>query len=147
MDQTDQQHEAAAVMEVVARESEAFWNKDFAAWAECWLHTPYIRTLGWWARGGIRVVEGWDTMGTWMQELMHTYPEPNPTAARVRREKVNLQVHQDMAWVTFDQYGEDTGEAATDMPGVSHETRILEKHNGTWKLVYSGWLLTGHTTE
>jgi hypothetical protein len=30
-----------------------------------------------------------------------------------------------------------------DMPGLSHETRILEKHNGLWKLVYVGWLLVG----
>ena len=30
-----------------------------------------------------------------------------------------------------------------DMPGLSHETRILEKHDGQRKIVYVGWLLAG----
>jgi hypothetical protein len=29
------------------------------------------------------------------------------------------------------------------MPGLSHETRILEKHGEEWKIVYAGWLLVG----
>lgn len=48
-----------------------------------------------------------------------------------------------MAWVTFDQYGKDTNDPTFDMPGLSRETRILEKINGKWKIVYVGWLLQG----
>jgi hypothetical protein len=28
-----------------------------------------------------------------------------------------------------------------DMAGLSRETRIFEKHDGEWKIVYVGWLL------
>jgi hypothetical protein len=48
----------------------------------------------------------------------------------VRRENVNLRVTAEMAWLTFDQYGEDTADPDMDMPGLSRETRILEKHEG-----------------
>jgi len=139
----DQSNEAAEIMQVIAGESVAFWDKDFDAWAQFWMHTPAIRIMGWWARGGVTVEEGWDVIGARMKALMQADPEPNPTAAQVRRENINMTVTSEMAWVTFDQYGSDTGDTSMDMPGLSRETRILEKHDGAWKIVYAGWLLQG----
>lgn len=141
MQQIDQQRETDAIMHVIAAESEAFWNKDYDAWASYWVQAPYIRRFGWWARGGVTVVEGWDTLSIRMKETMREYPEPNPTAAQVRRVNVNLRVVGEMAWLTFDQYAPDTGEARMDMPGLSRETRVLEKHHGEWKLAYVNYLL------
>lgn len=132
-----------AVMAVIAAETTAFWMKDYAAWAACWLHTPAARRFGWWARAGIRHVEGWDAINSNMQRQMENNPTPQPLAANVRRENVNIRISDQMAWVTFDQYGADTGEPEMDMPGLSHETRILEKHDGQWKIVYVGYLLVG----
>jgi hypothetical protein len=137
------QGEEKAVMAVIEAETTAFWMKDYAAWANCWLQTPDIRMLGWWARGGIRVTEGWDVLSSSMQRLMESNPTPQPEAVQVRREKINIRTSESMAWVTFDQYGADTGEADMDMPGLSHETRVLEKHDGQWKIAYVGWLLVG----
>jgi hypothetical protein len=138
-----EQAEAQAVMQVIQAETNAFWMKDYEAWAACWLHSPEIRMMGWWARGGIRVTEGWDALSSSMRQLMDNNPAPNPQSARVRRECVNIRTSSQMAWVTFEQYGADTGEPDMDMPGLSYETRILEKHDGQWKLVYVGWLLAG----
>ncbi|MBK8023199.1 MAG: nuclear transport factor 2 family protein [Chloroflexi bacterium] len=135
--------EETAVMQVIEAESRAFWLKDFDAWADCWLHSPAIRMMGWWAAGGIRVTEGWEALSAGMRQVMDASPEPNPTASQVRRERINLRVRESMAWVTFDQYGADTGDSSMDMPGLSRETRILEKHDGQWKIVYVGWLLEG----
>jgi hypothetical protein len=132
-----------AVMRVIEAETNAFWHKDFDAWADCWLHSPDIRMMGWWARGGISVIEGWEAHSRNIKRLMDANPTPNPASANVRRENVNIRISDDMAWVTFDQYGADTGEPDMDMPGLSHETRILEKHNGEWKIVYAAWLLEG----
>jgi hypothetical protein len=143
MEQADQSAESTAIMRVIAAESKAFWDKDYDAWAQCWLDAPYARLLGWWARGGVTVIEGFDTLSERIKANMRANPDPNPTASQVRRENVNLRITQDMAWATFDQYGQDTGESDMDMPGISRETRILEKHNGEWKLVYVGWLLEG----
>jgi hypothetical protein len=147
MNPIDQQSDTTAIMQVIADESSAFWNKDFEAWAQCWQHTAYIRRIGWWARGGITVTEGWDALSSRVKTTMAAYPEPNPTAARVRRENVNLRISGSMAWVTFDQYGEDTGDLEMDMAGLSRETRVLEKQNGEWKIVYVNWLLEDEVVD
>lgn len=133
----------AQIMAVLAEESAAFWNKDYDAYAACWVHAPYVRTMGWWADGGVTVVEGWEERAKRTRQHMDASPEPNSTASHVRRENINLRIFEDVAWLTFDQYGEDTGDALMDMPGRSRETRIFEKHEGKWKIVYVGWLLEG----
>jgi hypothetical protein len=62
MENITQQTEAAAIMEVITKETVAFWNKDFEAWSQCWLHTPQVRNMGWWKRGGVRVHRGWEAI-------------------------------------------------------------------------------------
>jgi len=143
MNPNEQSNDAVAIMEVIASESIAFWDKDFEAWSRCWVHEPYVRVMGWWARGGVTIMKGWETISSRMKDVMTENPEPNPTASHVRRENVNLRVDGNTAWVTFDQYGQDTGDLQMDMPGLSHETRVLEKQDGEWKIVYVNWLLEG----
>ena len=130
-----------AIIQVIERESQAFWDKNFEAYADCWAHEDYVRTMGWWADGGITVVEGWDERGKRTKKHMDENPEVN--SQNPVRKNMNIRVGADMAWVTFDQYGKDTNDPTFDMPGLSRETRILEKINGKWKIVYVGWLLQG----
>lgn len=139
----DYEAEKAAILEVIAEESAGFWEKDFAKYAACWVQEPHVRTLGWWEDGGVTVVEGWEARAKRTQAHMLASPEPNPTATNVIRKNMNLRIFQDVAWLTFDQYGEDTGDESMDMPGLSRETRILEKQDGKWKIAYVGWLLEG----
>lgn len=142
-DEIDITDEKSAIMQVIEDESAAFWNKDFDAYAACWVQESYVRTMGWWQDGGVTVIEGWEAHATSIKKLMADNPEPNPTATQVRRENINLRVFKEVAWLTFDQFGADTGDKRMDMPGLSRETRILEKHNGKWKIAYVGWLLVG----
>lgn len=137
----------AAIMEVIQGESAAFWEKDYDKWAGYWAHGPYVRIMGWWEDGGISVTEGWETISGGMRTLMEENPEPNPTAGLVRRENVNMRISEAMALVTFDQYGLDTGDERMDMAGLSRETRVLEKQDGQWKIIYVGWLLEGEGGE
>lgn len=129
------------IMEVISGESKAFWDKDYEAFASYWVHSPYVRTMGWWKDGGVTVVKGWEERSARTKAHMEASPEPNPTANNVRRKNINLRIYKDVAWLTFDQYGEDTGDSLMDMAGLSRETRILEKHEGKWKIAYVGWLL------
>ena len=145
MEKNDQQSEIEAILKVIVGESTAFWNKDFEAWAQYWVHAPYIRSMGWYPAGGVSYVAGWDTLSTHTREHLAKDPIPNPNAAKVRRENFNIRISGDSAWVTFDQYGEETGQPNFDMPGRSRETRILEKQDGQWKFVYVGFLLEGTT--
>jgi SnoaL-like domain len=133
--------DSAAIMEVVERQAAAFWAKDFARWSETWVHADYVRRVGWSPTGGVISVEGWDAIGGAMKKLMAENPTPNPTPAKLVRDHINVRSYKDVAWVTFDQHGVDTGEARFDMPGLSHETRILERHDGKWRLAYVGYVL------
>lgn len=143
----DYEKEKAAIMEVLAGESAAFWNKDFDKYAAYWVQEEHIRTMGWWEQGGVTVVEGWKERGSRTKAHMEESPEPNPTATRVVRENINLRIFDDVAWMTFDQYGEDTKDTLMDMPGLSRETRIFEKVDGEWKIAYLGWLLDGKSKQ
>lgn len=135
--------EKAAILEVIERQSAAFWAKDYQRWADTWVHTPYIRRLGWSEAGGVSSVEGWEAIGARMEKSMAENPKPNLTPAKLVRERLNFRIYADVAWVTFEQHGVSTGEPRFDMPGLSYETRILEKHNGKWKVSYLGYLLAG----
>ncbi|MCE7062367.1 nuclear transport factor 2 family protein [Dyadobacter sp. CY343] len=137
----DYDKEQTQILQLIDTESKAFWDKDYNKWAACWVHAPYIRTMGWWKDGGVTVVKGWDERDSRTKGYMKDFPKPNPQ--NVRRENINVRIFKDAAWVTFDQYGTDTGEPLLDMPGLSRETRFLEKHNGQWKIAYAGWLLEG----
>jgi len=59
-------------------------------------------------------------------------PTPNLTPAKLVREHLNFRMYGDVAWVTEPRF---------DRPGLSYETRILEKHDGRWKVAYLGYLL------
>ena len=139
----DYEAEKEAILKVLQAESEAFWNKDFDSYASHWAHEDYIRTIGWWQAGGVTVVEGWEERGRRTKAHMEESPEANETATEVRRKNVNLRIYDEVAWMTFDQYGIDTGDTLMDMAGLSLETRIFEKKDGQWKIVYLGWLLEG----
>ncbi len=135
--------EKAAILAVLERQAAAFWAKDFQGWADTWLHADYVRRVGWSEAGGVSSVQGWEAIGALMKKNMTDNPKPNLTPAKLVRDRLNIRISRDVAWVTFEQHGVDTGEPRFDMPGLSYETRIFEKHDGKWKIVYLGYLLTG----
>jgi hypothetical protein len=57
-----------AIMQLIEDESAAYWNRNYGAWAECWVQAPYIRKAGWWTQGGITCREGWRQIAERMQE-------------------------------------------------------------------------------
>jgi len=123
-----------AILHLIEAETAAFWNKDFDAWAKLWVHDDYVRRWGWWAaRGGMTVRDGWDDHAARMRRLMMANPVRNESTAAVRREKLVIRVGGDVAWATFDQHAPSTGDGM-DVPGLTHEMRILEKHDGEWKI-------------
>jgi hypothetical protein len=133
--------EPAALLEVIERQSAAFWAKDFQRWADTWVHADYIRRVGWSHPAGASNIEGWDAIGGAMRKNMTDNPQPNLTPAKLVRSRFNFRIYGDVAWVTFQQRGVDTGDPRFDMPGLSYETRMFEKHDGKWKVVYLGYVL------
>lgn len=140
--------EEAAVMAVIEAESSAYFSKDFDAYARCFVQAPYIRRIGWWTRDGVADRTGWDQFHNHARLQMEGYPAPNASPSQLRRENVTIRVGGDMAWVTFDQFAPEAGEPDIDMPGLSRETRVLEKHDGKWLIAYQGYVhVTGERTD
>ena len=70
---------------MITEESAGFWDKDFGRYAACWVQGPHVRTMGWWADGGVTVVEGWADRAKRTKAHMEASPESNPTATNVIR--------------------------------------------------------------
>jgi DNA-binding CsgD family transcriptional regulator len=121
----------AAILRLIETETAAYFNKDYEAWARCWVHAPYVRRFGWYARGGRLIHLGWDEEASVMKGSMERYSAPNRSV--VERENVSVRVSGDMAWATFEQVAPRTGDPF-DVPGRQYEGRILEKHDGAWKI-------------
>lgn len=136
---TSPQNEKDNIKAVLKEESDGWWEKDFKKFSKNWAHEDFVRRMGWWKEGGISVVEGWDDIAERTKNSMAKFPDPSPQITT--RKNWNIRISDKMAWVTFDQYGKNTGEDDMEMPGLSHESRILEKINGEWKIVYMGYLL------
>jgi hypothetical protein len=143
-DEAALEREKAAILEVIERQAASFWAKDFQRWADTWVHAPYVRRVGWSETGGVVSVDGWEAIGARMKKNMTDDPKPNPTPAKLVRERLNFRIYPDVAWVTFEQHAVSTGEPRFDMPGLSYETRIFERHDGKWKVAYLGYVLAGN---
>ena len=128
------------VVAVIGTDTRAFYIKDFALFARCWAHEPYIRRLGWWTTGGVSDRWGWDELASRTRRAMEDSPDYNRSADEIRYENFVVRVSGDMAYATFDQYGPDTGGLGFDMPGCSRESRVLVRQDGHWLIVYHTYI-------
>lgn len=128
-----------SILALIEAETAAYFAKDFEAWARCWAHEPFVRRFAWFARGGMLLNVGWDEEAREQANSMRSYPTPNWSMRQLVKDKLNVRIGADMAWVTFDQTGPSTGDPF-DVAGLQHELRILERIDGEWKIVCCGEL-------
>ncbi|WP_419912435.1 LuxR C-terminal-related transcriptional regulator [Hoeflea sp.] len=121
------------ILDLLERETAAFFEKDYDTWADCWLKSPDSLVAQASVADGMRVQYGFEQYRMAMQDRFARFPEPNTSFQHMRRENMRINVGADMAWATFDQIGVDTGDAF-DLAGIQHELRILHKVNGRWKI-------------
>ncbi len=127
-----------AILELIERETTAFLCRDFDAWAECWVHHEAVRRLAALTGGVADYQEGWATGSDAIRNIFAKFPMPNPDAARtIRRSNFSIRIAGDMAWASFDQYG-DMHEDPLVTAGLSHEVRIFEKQATRWKIAMVG---------
>jgi DNA-binding CsgD family transcriptional regulator len=128
-----------AIFALIDAETAAYFAKDFDAWADCWVHEPFVRRFAWFARGGMLLNVGWAEEAGEQADSMKAYPNPNTSMRQLARKNLNIRIGDDMAWVTFDQTAPTTGDPF-DVAGLQHELRILERIDGRWKIVCCGEL-------
>ena len=118
----------AAVMAVIRAETEAWLRRDFEALASHWVQSPQTRRMEAFTSLGVRVDEGWDVIAARLRKIVERFPEQQAFEERVRWEKVNIVVDGNVAWMTFDQIGSDTGDDR------KRQLRILHRIAGEWKI-------------
>ncbi|ESW80121.1 LuxR family transcriptional regulator [Mesorhizobium sp. LSJC280B00] len=118
----------AAVVAVIRAETEAWLQRDFEALASHWVQSPQTRRMEAFASLGVRVDEGWDAIAARLKKIVERFPDKHAFEERVRWEKVNIVVDGNVAWMTFDQIGSDTGEDR------KRQLRILHRIGGDWKI-------------
>lgn len=130
--------EADAVLAVVKAEHEAFWMRDYEAWARCHLPLPDTWFWSYWPHGGLAVRRGWTEISQRTVQAMSSFGAASPSYAfGTVWEDVVVRVGGDSAWATFIQRYPAEGGPFPDRRGpghLSHGLRILEKHEGAWKI-------------
>jgi hypothetical protein len=134
----DVEKEKEAIRAVIALETEAYYKQDFETWKSTYLDDPAFRKFGYW--------EGFDEKVTYnigfesLKNEKKKQFEANATiwaGSTEERLNENFRITRDMAWYTFEQLSFEKG--TRKQVGRSLETRILEKHDGKWKIAYLGY--------
>ncbi|MCB9273649.1 MAG: hypothetical protein H6564_06370 [Lewinellaceae bacterium] len=130
--------EKLAIKAVIAKETESYYNQDFEAWKSTYLQSPAFRKFGYWEGYPDKVVSniGFESLAA-EKKKQFDKDETLWQGSIEERTNENFRISSNMAWYTFEQnsYEKDTRKFL----GKSMETRILEKHNGDWKIAYLGF--------
>lgn len=127
---TSEETEKTAIKKVIAAETQAYIDKDFDAMDNAYAIAPYTTNI--------------TNVPIGTVEIAHRYKNGQPPVrdqktidsiiplTDVVRSDWDIQIRENVAWAIFNQKLNAMG---SRYPSV--ETRILEKINGQWKLVYS----------
>lgn len=125
--QGDETNEAE-ILAVIRSETEAWLRRDFEALASHWMQSTHARRMEYYASLGIRTDEGWDAIAARLRRIVDRFPQQQATWEQVRWENLNVNIAENMAWVTYDQIGLD---GAEDM---KRELKVLQRLDGVWKI-------------
>lgn len=134
----DFEKEKAAIQEVIAKETESYYQQNFEAWKSTYLQSPAFRKFGYWEGYPEKVVSciGFEQLATEKKKQF----DANATlwqGSTEERTNENFRISHQMAWYTFEQNSYEKG--TRKFLGKSLETRILEKENGVWKIAFLGF--------
>lgn len=119
----------------------AVWTGNYAAWAECFVHEPHTVRLGYWRGSGIFVRRGWDEIARLAKPYIEgVMPQDESYAHQTAIENLTLRIHGDMAWAVYDQQHPSHDYPGHLGPGLTHEMRVFERHEGRWRIAVLGYL-------
>lgn len=139
-DQTgmDLEAEKAAIRKVVLNETETYYKQDFEGWKNCFVNATYFRQYGYWEGypDKVRYFDGFDTLAK-VKVLQFKENRTYWKGSYEKQSNENFRIYNDIAWYTYEQESFDG--KTHEFLGKSVELRILEKHNGEWKIAYLGY--------
>ena len=132
---SDPMTEKEAIIAVIRAETRAFQHEDFDALSECWVHDESARDVSISNIAGLSVVCGWTEIAANFKRVF----DHRLSCKLIDFGQDNLQVNisGETAWAVFDSWSVfGNGEQ-----GECFETRVLERRDGRWKIIYSSFVL------
>lgn len=135
---TDIKQDEAAIKAVVERETQAFLDRDAAAFLDCHINKPYsLLLVG--EHGNVHYFTSPNSdMDKTLTAVLQGLGKSNGDS--FKNTDYVIRINGNSAFTYFDQTGLNTTNAENKTPEVSHQTRYLERVNGLWKIVYVGGL-------
>lgn len=126
--------EEEEVLGFLRSEHESYYRGDFEAFVDHWHHGPEVRRILSGPHVGTRCHSGWEELKPRFEEGFRQFPQDFDAKKVFRWENIQIQLSGDMAWISYDQV------ATRQLPGMhaepfAHETKIVQRFDGAWKLV------------
>jgi DNA-binding CsgD family transcriptional regulator len=135
----DSAADKAAILELLHRNRFAIWTHDYELWASCFVQEPYLVRWGWWSGGGAFMRRGWDVISDRVRRDGMP-PRNDANASDTQVLDLAIELRGDVAWATFLQHYPEYDFNGYVGPGLTHELRILERHEGKWKIALLGFI-------
>jgi hypothetical protein len=121
--------EIAAIKSAIEKETTAFFQVDNKTWMDSWVHAPYT----FWSMAdssGFNTFNGWKAIEIGFTDYFLTN---RPSTASIVRQWHDIRVYGNGAFARFNQFTTTDGVTSSQ-----EEIRVLEKHDGKWKIVLVG---------
>lgn len=119
------EHEKAAILQTLNRETEAAFSRDYEAWQDKWVHDPAMTKIYLnFADSTFSESIGWKEISQFVKDYFEAHPQPEPVPEMV--EDIQVRLFGTGAWVVYEQ--------RDSLRGLKRETRLMEKVAGQWKI-------------
>jgi hypothetical protein len=133
--------EKDAIIAVIEKETEAYINKNFAAFASSHVQNESNMRLTA-EKHGFNMKTGWKETAEVMQKMFEDSPEP--WTSKSIKTNHRIKVYDNCAWAVHDEsWIDEKGHVFMKNIGV----RFLEKARGEWKIVYVSYVNTSSYEE
>lgn len=144
-----QEKELTAILEVIDAETECFFKGDYECWKQQWVQSDHAFQAWNNSDGTFDARAGWTAVDKEIAAYIKSYSDnlKKGTKRRVIRKNLTVKFYGDeVAYLFWDQYNEN---AKGDQFTYSKDSRIMEKHQGSWKIAHvsSFWDYQNPVTE
>ena len=132
----DEEKELAAIMKVIEAETDCFYRRDYECWKEQWVQEEHAFQAWSNADGSFDARTGWQAVDKEIADYIKThpvYPKESSHPSVIRKNMIAKFYGENVAYLSWDQYNE---KREGKLFIHSKENRIMEKHDGAWKIAH-----------
>ena len=130
----NREDEHQEILDFLRSEQDSYYRGDYDAFIAHWHHGPEVRRILSGPDTGTRIHIGWNDLCAKFKEGFRQYPQDYDAREMLRWDNIQVQSTGEMAWITYDQIMLKHAQSLHAAP-MSHETKIIQKFDGQWKIV------------